>query len=377
MPIPSSEAVRVFLSNYLFCFLDGMKLTDWLRLLRDNNFAVDPPFWPRAFFITTASICNSIAGAIEDGLYGSGFRHATHINPPLFILGHWRNGTTFLHQLLAADSQFAFPNLYQVSNPHTFLLSEGAVCLLLDALVPRRRLQDNVSLGFRMPMEEEFALAVATSASPYTGWVFSRHYEMYEGYLTLKDVPEAQVRRWKEALVALIRKLSWKYGRALLLKSPPHTCRIRLLLEMFPDARFVHIHRNPYAVFQSMMHLRRSASPYFNLQRPDLRRLERQVIRCYRKMYDVFFEERALIPDGHFHEVAFEELEEDPLGQLALIYDKLNLQAFDEAAPALRAYLDSLGCYRKNEYPDPPSAQREQIGSAWQRCFQEWGYSLT
>jgi hypothetical protein len=93
-------------------------------------------------------------------------------------------------------------------------------------------------------------------------------------------------------------------------------------------------------------------------------------------MYDVFFEERALIPDGHFHEVAFEELEEDPLGQLALIYDRLNLPAFDEAGPALRACLDSLRCYRKNEYPDPPSAQRVEIALAWQRCFQEWGYSL-
>ena len=175
--------------------------------------------------------------------------------------------------------------------------------------------------------------------------------------------------------MSLVGKLSWKYGRALVLKSPPHTCRIRLLLEMFPDARFVHIHRNPYVVFQSMMHLRRSASPYFNLQRPDWSGLERQVIRCYRKMYDVFFEERDLIPDGHFHEVAFEELEKDPLGQLALIYDRLNLPAFDEAEPALRACLDSLRCYRKNEYPDPPSAQCKEIALAWQRCFEEWGYS--
>src|SRR5687768_18104609 len=40
-----------------------------------------------------------------------------------------------------------------------------------------------------------------------------------------------------------------------ILKSPPHTCRVPTLLRLFPDARFVHIVRDPYAVYPSTLHL--------------------------------------------------------------------------------------------------------------------------
>ena len=45
----------------------------------------------------------------------------TEMPDPVFILGHWRSGTTLLHGLMAQDDQFAYPRIYQVSNPHSFL----------------------------------------------------------------------------------------------------------------------------------------------------------------------------------------------------------------------------------------------------------------
>ena len=76
----------------------------------------------------------------------------------------------------------------------------------------------------------------------------------YDRYLTFRGVPEREVDEWKQALVLFLKKLTWKYRKPLLLKSPPHTCRIKLLLGLFPEARFVHIHRDPFAVYQSMRH---------------------------------------------------------------------------------------------------------------------------
>ena len=138
--------------------------------------------------------------------------------------------------------------------------------------------------------------------------------EFYGRYLTLRDASVSEVAEWKSALAWVVQKLSFKYGKPLVLKSPGHTCRIRLLLELFPDAKFMHIHRNPYDVFRSTQHLIRTVTPWLALQRPGYRDLEKRTLRQYREVYEVFFEERRLIPKGRFHEVRFEELEKDPLG---------------------------------------------------------------
>jgi len=45
----------------------------------------------------------------------------TNVEPPVFILGVWRSGTTHLHNLLTRDTRFGYANLYQALNPHTFL----------------------------------------------------------------------------------------------------------------------------------------------------------------------------------------------------------------------------------------------------------------
>jgi hypothetical protein len=363
---------RLFLFKWLFSFLGGITFGDWLTLLRKNRFDVHPVYWPRAALTTLASLSNSLSRFHEKRLYGAAIT-AQSIQPPLFILGHWRTGTTHLHNLLAVDPQFAFPNNYQVCFPHTFLTTE-AMNAWMGFLFLERRLQDNVRLSLSEPQEDEFALCVSTSLSPYTGWVFRHRQAFYDRYLTFRGVAEQEVSQWKSAFVDFLKKLTLKYGRPLLLKSPPHTCRIKLLLEMFPDARFVHIHRNPYTVFQSTRRVYETVMPATRLQVWDDPHLDERILRIYQVMYDVFLEEKGLIPPGQFHEVCFEDLEKDPVGQLRDIYRALNLCGFDTVEPALRRYVDSLADYRKNEYAELPDEMRQRIGQAWKRYFVEWGY---
>ena len=185
---------------------------------------------------------------------------------PLFILGHYRSGTTHLHNLLALDPQFAAPTFFQVLNPHTFLTTERLAAPVADRLVVRRRYQDEVALGAGVPSEDEVALGTMTGLSPYLGWYFPRDGPGYDRYLTFRGVPDEEVARWGHALTTFLKKLTLRHGRPLVLKSPPHTARIRLLLGLFPDARFVHIHRDPYDVFRSTRHMIRAVQPVFRLQ---------------------------------------------------------------------------------------------------------------
>jgi hypothetical protein len=344
-------------------------------LLADNHFSVDLPHWGRAASITLGSISNTVFRWWEGMRYGRKIRAAKY-SPPLFVLGIWRSGTTHLHNLLAVDDRFAYPNFYQVMYPHTFLCTEKRPAKLVGMFLPRTRPDDNVKMGIEEPQEDEFALRCLTLRSFLLTLAFPRQAERYDRYLTFRGVSEDEIAAWKSALKWFVQKVSLKHGRPLVLKSPGHTCRIGMLLDVFPDAKFVHIHRNPYAVFQSAQHTVKKVLPWWAMQRSTLLEdLDERTIRQFKEVYDVFFEEKGLIQKDHFHELSFEELEADPIGRVRRIYEALALPDFQEVAPALQRYVESLTGYQKNKFREIPTELRMRIAREWARCFQEWGYA--
>lgn len=353
--------------------LSGITFRHWRRLLNTHLFEIDAPFRLRAAATTFWSLVNSACCWYEDRKYADQVAQ-TKIKPPIIILGHWRSGTTHLHNLLALDGRFAYPNTYEVLYPNTFLTTEALGSRIAGFFLPRTRPMDQVRVSFQAPNEDEYATCSMTLQSPYVGFVFPRHKKTYDPLLTFRGAPEDLVAQWKAALVLFMKKLTLKYDRPLVLKSPPNTCRIRLLLELFPDARFVHIHRNPFKVFQSTYHWLWTTAPWFNLQRPPLDGLREHVLRTYREMYDVFFEERSLIPPGHYHEIGFEDLEAEPIPQVRRLYESLGLPDFESIEPVMRRYLQSLRNYRKNALPKLCPKLREEIAARWRPCFEEWGY---
>jgi hypothetical protein len=206
-------------------------------------------------------------------------------------------------------------------------------------------------------------------------WVFPRRADHYDRYLTLRGISDAEIAAWKAALLGFVRKLAWKHRKPLVLKSPTHTARIRLLLDVFPEARYVHIHRNPYVVFQSARHATQTMVQYFALQRPEFD-VETRIIREYRQVYDAFFEEVRLIRPDRFHEVRFEDLEQEPIGPMRRVYEALGLPDFGAVEPELVHYVSTLSGYRKNIHPEIPPATRERIAREWAPCFQAWGYPV-
>lgn len=234
---------------------------------------------------------------------------------------------------------------------------------------------DNVEWTLFSPQEDEWATCALCLESPCLGWVFPRSRKKYARYLTFREASADERAQWREAFEWFVKKLTWKYRRRLVLKSPPHTCRIRLLLEMFPGAKFVHIHRHPYAVFQSTRNLLVKMFAWLGLQRPVPAELDDWILEQYRAMYDVFFEERKLIPPGSYHEVAFEDLERDPTGEVRKVYEALGLPDFAGTADDLQRYVDSLRGYQKNRFPQLAEPLVRRIQTMWEASFAEWGYA--
>jgi hypothetical protein len=354
----------------------GITLGDLARLLSQNGFRVPPRYWPKVAFASLISLLSTPIRRIEDAVLGHRVAQQT-VQPPLFIIGHWRSGTTHLHNLLSVDSRFAYASFSQITIPHTFLLGERLLSAGSALILPPDRMGvDNVAMDPHVPWEEEFALCLATFFSPYMSWVFPHRTEHYDRYLTFRGVPAEEISRWKTAFVKLLKKLTWKYQRPLVLKSPPNTGRIKLILEMFPDARFVHIHRDPYVVYQSTRHLHTKCMEYYSLQCPDLSLLHDRVVRQYSTMFDAFFEEKALIPRGRFCEVSYAQLDNDPLGEVRRIYDELALPDFAAVAPAMKEYVGTLAGYKKNRHVELPDDVRSEISRTWRRSFEEWNYPV-
>jgi hypothetical protein len=353
--------------------LCGLTLGDWLRLLAQHRFAVAPPYWLRAATITLGSLQNSLFYGWERWRYEAAIQ-ATEPEPPLFVLGVWRSGTTHLHNLLARDRRFAYPDFFEVFYPHTFLSTGWFNRGVLAKFLPERRPQDNVRMAISEPQEDEFALNCLTQLSWVLLWTFPQRPELYERFLTFRGATEAERRRWQAALVRFVKKLTYQHRRPLVLKSPAHTGRIKLLLEAFPNARFVHIHRNPYDVFQSSLHSARKAIPWWTLQHPDYSHLEETTLQQYADLYEAYLEERHLIPAGRLHDFSYESLVADPIGTLRIAYEALNLPDFAVAEPPIREYLATIRDYERNRFAPIEPHWKEAIAQRWRRCFDEWGY---
>jgi len=354
--------------------LSGVRLGTWIRILRENRVDVDAPYWGRALLVTLSAMANSMLSWFEDRWFLPHLKRA-RIQPPLFVLGLPRSGTTHLHNLLSRDSRFAYPNCFQVLFPHTFLLTEPILSRIVDWLIGRERPMDHVRFGACEPQEEEWAMSSLIGRSSLMVNSFPRRSEHYQRYLTLHALSDREREEWEAALLHLIRKLSAKYGKPMVLKSPGHTGRVRTLLKMFPEARFILIRRNPYQIFQSAWHMQRVTQGDATFQRFPPGDSIDFVLQSHRQLFEAYFTDRPLIPKGRLHELRFEELVRDPVGEIRRVYEVLNLPPFDTFAPCLQEYLASVRNYQKNRHAPLAADVKARVASEWSQLFDEWGYS--
>jgi len=355
-------------------FWDGMHFSGWMRLLARNRFAVAPRRVCMALIIAGLGPFHCVMWAIQKLLYGRQIEQTEIREHPIFIIGHWRSGTTLLHELLVLDKRHTYPDTYACFAPNHFVATGRFIPGLLRFLLPSRRPVDNMAAGWERPQEDEFALCNMGIRSPYLTIVFPNRPPQEQDYLTLKEVSGDALDRWKRGFVWFLRCLTFREPKRIVLKSPAHTCRIRVLLELFPDARFVHIVRDPYVIFPSTVNLWKRLYRDQGLQVPRYEGLKEHVFETFSRMYEVFEEERELIDPARFSEVRYEDLVKDPLGQMRRIYDDLGIGGFEAVRPALEKHLVGVAGYKTNRYKISPEI-RAEITRRWGFYVRKYGYS--
>ena len=371
---PHERAVKNPMAWYMPRFWHGMRFGTWARELARNRLAVSPSRVPMACAVTGFTAINSLLAGIDRAVYGRKVDAVELAQPPLFILGHWRSGTTFLHELMIRDPEHNYFTTYQCFTPHHFVLSQKWVVPCIGIFVPERRPMDNMAAGWERPMEDEFALQSLGVPTPYLSTMFPNRGEAYPEYLTLRDLTPRQRETWKHELLQFCKRVALRDTRRIVIKSPAHTARVKTLLEMFPDAKFIHIARDPYALYRSTLSLWRSLNSEEGLQavRGD-EWLQEFVLDSLERMYDAYLADRELLSENQLVELRYEELIEDPKSQLRGIYERLDLGDFGRVEGAIDDHLVEVKNYRPNRHTHD-DATSENLRRRWSKYFKEFGY---
>ena len=357
-------------------FWEGCDYFAWLRLLLSNRAAVEPPYWYIGGILSCTTFTNTVLKWLQHGLHGRGIARTVFAHPPIFVLGHWRTGTTLLHELLIQDPRYTSPSTLQCFEPCHFLLSERFFETAGKFLLPEKRPMDNMAAGWNRPQEDEFALALLGQPSTYTDFAFPKNPPLSPGSLDQSGLTDAQRRQWRRVFVKFLQSVQYRDPRRLVLKSPPHTARIPVLLELFPDAKFVHIKRDPYTLFSSTVNLWMSLAKRHGLQTPvETPALHAKVYREFRIISEAYERGKSMIPVGNLVEVRYEDFVQDLVGNTEAIYSGLNLGNWADAEPRLMEFANSQRNYETNKYTLSES-QREEITRHWGDLIVQQGYRL-
>ena len=355
----------------------GYSLNILLNLALTNK--IDLKYIPKLLLVCVINVINFPFRSYERLIINPKLKRKEIENPPIFIIGHWRSGTTHLHNILSKDPQMAYTTTYQSVFPDTMFNHLGRFIFngFMRLTMPKTREGDNVQLASSFPQEEEFALGDKTPICFYYFWMFPKNIlNYYARFIQFKKIDQDKLNSWKQGYKLLIVKsLKNTKNKIYLSKNPPNTARIILLLEMFPNAKFIHIHRNPIEVFLSTQKFFNKMLPHLQFQTITNKEIDAAIITLYKNLMGDYLIQKKQIPVGNLFEISFDQLEDNPTAILQELYQKLNLTGFDQAQPKFRDYLESVNHYKKNKH----LIKREQLNTLiteWEFCMNSLNYTV-
>ncbi len=361
--------------GYQLGLLGFTRFTNVLRLAPLAP-AIEIRYLPLLLLLIVVSLISVPLRLLETLIWGRRIQQAKINEAPVFILGHWRSGTTYLHNLLIQDSTFGYVSMYQSIAPECSLIGGSWLQQFLARLVPLKRPMDNMCWPLDAPQEEEFALSKMLPWAFYVSLLFpGKNREFFAKAVEFKDYQDHRFQSFACAYRKVLAIATLRAGgKQLILKNPINTARIGVLLELFPKARFIHIARNPYEVFSSTLGLYQNLGTLTRLQALPPGQDRESIAAIYDSMMHRYFTDRDLIPEGQLVEVRFEDLERDPLRELGTIYQKLGLHGFESSLSSFQSYLETQSSYIKNNHKIS-DADRNFVNTRWQFAFQPLGYS--
>jgi len=329
--------------------LVGSTISNYFRIL--NKGKVAPKYYFKIFLTTLIVLIATPFHLWEEIVFRQKLRKFKFSKPPLFILGHWRSGTTLLHNSLSKDPSAGYVSTYQSLFPNN-LASKWLFRTFMKINMPHKRPADGVELNISFPQEDEFAFCNCQPNSYYNFFYFPTLYKtFFEQAVNHENLTEKEIKVWFKTYDTLMKKaLINTKGDRLIVKNPVNTGRIDKILKLYPDARFLYIYRNPVTVFYSTQLFFRQLNPTLWFHKVDIGFIDDMIFDVYNRLMDNYLKQKSLIPAGNLMELRFENFEQNPLKEMENIYTNLLKEDFSMVKNKFAEYFNTQKSHKKNKY---------------------------
>ena len=312
---------------------------------------------PVALLLTVSGLVVEPFAWLQSLWYGRRIPACACPDNPVVVIGHWRSGTTYLHQLLAADPGAATARNHFTIAPQAALVLKPLLKPLLQRLMTQHRPIDAVPWGAEDPQEDEVGLARFTMDTNMAGIAFPQNYPRHFRRAVLNSSTEFEQR------LLQFTRLTWLHegpGKThLVIKNSAHTARVALLLRLFPRARFVYLHRRPIDSIRSLVQVKQRLAQLVGLEEPpsSLRQVE-ETVAVHDQLQEAFARSRHLIPAGQLVEIAYDDLVLSPLDTLQRIYSALEIGGWSRARDGIAARIAKGKAYQAQPVVLEPAAEQ-------------------
>ena len=328
--------------------LIGSGPLNFIRVLHDGG-RISPEFYGKLLLSSIIVSVVSPFQLVDHFTWDRKVKHKSLEKPPLFILGHWRSGTTFLHNLLCQDPRSGYVSTFQSLFPGQ-MASQWLFKPLMKMTMPEKRPSDSVKLGVDLPQEDEFAMGNLTPESFYHFFYFPEKYKHYRR-LAIESVNTGDSKSWDDLYSNMLLKAALNTrAERLVVKNPVNTARIPALLRVYPDARFLFIHRNPVTTVLSTIKFFKAVMPTLWFHKVDDAFIEEMVFDNFDYMMRSFEEHKKSIPAGNLMEIGYEDFESSPALHALKIYSDLLHDDITPFKEKMNEYLSLQKGHKVNSY---------------------------
>ena len=354
--------------------LAGYSLINIAKVLWQNKFRIHIKYIPRFLYAIILSTVTLPLRLTQTLRFHNKIKNTPIKEDPIFIIGHYRTGTTYLMTLMAHDNSKGYVSNIEGYTPLFYLAFPKFTRWLIESSLPDVRPMDNVVMGADEPTEDEYTIGTYTPYGYYTGFIFPRNFDLYSKYLTFDGMPKHR-QKWKKAFIHMVKMLTLGHGgRQLFLKNPSLSYRIPDLLELYPNAKFIHTYRDPYKVYSSTVKFFDEVFAIYTLQTWDKEKMKQDILDNYKLLYEKFDEDLALIPEENIVHNKYEDFIKDPVNSLKAIYGQLRISGWEEHKQDIIAYAESqLKDYKPNVHVTDADVIR-RVNKHWDKMRSDYGY---
>lgn len=335
--------------SFLITVLAGSSVSHLIHLLSGHR--LDPKYAGRVAGTIIVSAILEPFRWWEEIAWKRRIRKASVSNPPVFIIGFWRSGTTLLHNLMCQVPGAAYITTYQTVFPN-LLGHSWWFKPIIGKFWPTRRPFDDVKMGMDLPQEEEIALNNLQDVSFYNFLCFPGDFEkFYHKELFMRELDDKLVQRWKHEYLKLIKKaVVHKKGDRFISKSPSNMARISQILEMFPDARFIFLYRDPYKTVESFYRFFHEILPTLQVQNANKGLTRERLTRVYADMIREYYLLKDKIPPQNLLEIKFENFNANKMEGLRQIHEQFGISGFEDSRAFFKNYLKETSDFVSRKY---------------------------